>query len=186
MPITIDSITKAITRCGRNFELLQPETKNRLYYAGAAAAAKAIPESETIRYATLGVGGDITTQSIKYSVVTATLIIDGKGTYSKRDDEVTNVALSVRFRSDISSVNLANVDGYFVENFTRQRLTKRTSDSEFIAFGRPVVHFRDGHSVDLLSGTEDFKPELAMDLFAEVCKLDPGEDDPELQNAIYR
>lgn len=186
MPLTIDSITKAITRCGRNFELLQPETKNRLYYAAAAAAANAIPESETIRYATLGVGGDITTQSIEYSVVTATLIIDGKGTYSKRDDEVSNVALSVHFRSDISSVNFSDAEGYFVENFTRQRLMKRTSDSEFIASGRPIVHFRDGHTVDLLSGTEEFKPELALALFAEVCKQAPGEDDPELSTATYR
>lgn len=178
MKPTIDLVIQATKLTGGDHERLWPETRDRVFYPAAALSAVAVPEDEKIRLAVLGITSNRESQAIEYAIVTKSLMINGAGSYSRASQDALRQNHTVRFRSTIRSVEVRDIDGWFVDDETRQQSRRRIEDSHFESAGRPLVHFEDGATVDLLCGRESFDATLARDLLAEVCKQNPGDDPP--------
>lgn len=178
MKPTIDLVIQATKLTGGDHEHLWPETRDRVFFPAAALSAVAVPEDEKIRFAVLGITSNRESQAIEYAIVTKSLIINGAGSYSRASQDALRQNQTVRFRSTIRSVEVRDIDGWFVDDETRQQSKRRTEDSRFESAGRPLLHFEDEATVDLLCGRASFDATLARDLLAEVCKQNPGDDPP--------
>lgn len=113
MGLSCDSILRLMLQNGLDYELLEEETRDYVFYPAIHLLADSLPDNDDLMWAFLSLGESTTTrQAIQYVAISSSFVASGSG-YHEKDDAAgkRDSELNLMRVSDIAEVEVKSIDG---------------------------------------------------------------------------